>query len=55
MMKQRLISIVAFTLANLISAAAWSSNAVNIYSARHYQSDDKLYATFTKHTGIQVN
>ena len=28
---------------------------VNIYSARHYQSDDQLYAGFTMATGFQVN
>lgn len=28
---------------------------VNIYSARHYQSDEALYAEFTKTTGIRVN
>jgi len=28
---------------------------VNIYSARHYDSDDELYAAFTEATGIAVN
>ena len=28
---------------------------VNIFSARHYDSDDALYAEFTKETGIAVN
>lgn len=28
---------------------------VNVYSARHYQSDDQLYAAFTQATGITVN
>jgi iron(III) transport system substrate-binding protein len=28
---------------------------VNIYSARHYQTDEQLYAGFTKSTGIKVN
>ena len=31
------------------------SKALNLYSARHYQSDDLLYAEFTKQTGIKVN
>ncbi len=31
------------------------SQALNLYSARHYQSDDELYAEFTKQTGIKVN
>lgn len=28
---------------------------VNLYSARHYSSDDELYAEFTRQTGIKVN
>ena len=31
------------------------SNEVNIYSARHYESDIKLYKYFTDKTGIKVN
>lgn len=27
---------------------------INVYSARHYQSDDELYAAFTSATGIRV-
>ena len=40
-------------------AAAGSANAqeqvVNLYSARHYQTDEALYSNFTKSTGIKVN
>ncbi|NBU65813.1 MAG: extracellular solute-binding protein [Betaproteobacteria bacterium] len=46
---------ITWMFAGLLSASAWASSAVNIYSARHYQSDDKLYAAFSKRTGIQVN
>ena len=28
---------------------------VNVYSSRHYDSDDALYARFTEETGIRVN
>lgn len=31
------------------------SNELNIYSARHYQTDEALYADFTKATGIKIN
>lgn len=31
------------------------SKEVNLYSARHYASDDALYAEFTRQTGIKVN
>jgi iron(III) transport system substrate-binding protein len=39
----------------LPSPAQAQSNTLNLYSARHYQSDDLLYAEFTKQTGIKVN
>jgi iron(III) transport system substrate-binding protein len=29
--------------------------ALNLYSARHYQTDEALYADFTKQTGIRIN
>ena len=32
-----------------------SANEVNIFSARHYDSDVQLYEKFTKKTGIKVN
>ena len=31
------------------------ANEVNIFSARHYDSDVQLYEKFTAKTGIQVN
>jgi len=30
-------------------------NVLNLYSARHYQTDEALYANFTKATGIKIN
>ena len=32
-----------------------SSNEVNIYTSRHYDSDDQLYEDFRKETGIKIN
>ncbi len=40
--------------AGLIGSAA-AQGEVNIYSARHYQADEKLYAEFEERTGIEVN
>ena len=37
------------------SAAAAQEKVLNLYSARHYQTDEALYANFTKQTGIKVN
>ena len=28
---------------------------LNLYSSRHYQTDEALYANFTKQTGIKIN
>lgn len=43
----------------LILAAAASAtaqeNVLNLYSARHYQTDEQLYSNFTKQTGIKIN
>jgi iron(III) transport system substrate-binding protein len=39
----------------LSGAAAAQDKVVNLYSSRHYQTDEALYAGFTKKTGIQVN
>src|SRR6187401_2568801 len=31
------------------------NKTLNLYSARHYQTDEALYANFTKATGIKIN
>ena len=31
------------------------TSEVNVYTSRHYDSDDALYAEFTRETGIAVN
>lgn len=43
--------------ASLISSGAFaqSNQVLNLYSARHYQTDEALYANFTKQTGIKIN
>ncbi|WNL38479.1 Fe(3+) ABC transporter substrate-binding protein [Halomonas sp. PAMB 3232] len=37
------------------AAASAQADEVNIYSARHYDSDEVLYKAFTDETGIEVN
>lgn len=40
----------------LISSGAFAQEKVlNLYSARHYQTDEAPYANFTKQTGIKIN
>jgi iron(III) transport system substrate-binding protein len=49
--------------ATVAAAAVWliatsalaQEKTVNLYSARHYQTDEALYANFTKQTGIKIN
>lgn len=51
--------VTAFTGCLLIStfqmALAQAPSAINIYSARHYPTDEALYGDFTKLTGIKIN
>lgn len=35
--------------------AVAQEKVLNLYSARHYQTDEALYANFTKQTGIRIN
>lgn len=41
--------------AALLGSATAEENILNLYSARHYQTDEALYANFTKQTGIKIN
>ena len=51
-----------FTLSAIVLASALSSTfalaqdkVLNLYSARHYQTDEAMYAKFTETTGIKIN
>lgn len=52
-MTHRNILLVIFGLLFLISCS--ESEVVNIYSARHYDTDQHLYENFTEQTGIEIN
>ena len=54
----------ALPIRTLLSAIAFATAAtslcaeekvLNLYSARHYQTDEALYANFTRQTGIKIN
>jgi iron(III) transport system substrate-binding protein len=56
MIRRRTLALVA-TL-TLTSAATWAQapgGVLNLYSARHYQTDEALYQDFTRATGIRIN
>jgi iron(III) transport system substrate-binding protein len=54
-----LSSLKKLAIAVLATASVASANAqdkvLNLYSARHYSTDEALYTNFTKQTGIKVN
>ena len=38
-----------------VTAAQAQEKVLNLYSARHYQTDERLYENFTQQTGIKIN
>ncbi len=48
------LAAMAFVAGTSESAFA-QDKVLNLYSARHYQTDEALYANFTKATGIKIN
>jgi len=53
-MKPISLSALAFTLGLLAPVAQAQDAVLNLYSARHYPSDEALYSGFTKATGIRI-
>ena len=51
------ISKFALTAASLsVSLSAFAqTDILNLYSSRHYQTDEALYGNFTKTTGLKIN
>jgi iron(III) transport system substrate-binding protein len=46
---------VALAAVSFALVAAAQDKELNLYTARHYQTDEALYSNFTKATGIRVN
>ncbi|WP_355661064.1 Fe(3+) ABC transporter substrate-binding protein [Halomonas salifodinae] len=53
--RHRLATTIAMLMAGSAFASQVAADEVNIYSARHYDSDAILYQAFTEATGIEVN
>jgi iron(III) transport system substrate-binding protein len=49
------LALAAAALFGAVGSASAQEQVVNLYSARHYQTDEALYSNFTKATGIKVN
>ncbi len=47
--------VIAAVLSAAALGAAAQERVLNLYSSRHYQTDEALYAGFTKLTGIRIN
>lgn len=47
-------SVFAFIAATLASGA-YANGELNLYSSRHYDTDERLYSEFTEATGIKIN
>ena len=45
----------ALAVLALLPAAQAQEKVLNLYSARHYQTDEALYENFTKATGVRIN
>lgn len=45
----------AISLMATVSVTQAQEKVLNLYSARHYQTDELLYSNFTKQTGIKIN
>ena len=53
-MKLELLVLITALIASSYSAA-FAESEVNLYSSRHYDTDERLYSEFTEQTGITVN
>jgi len=53
--KRVVSSVTALVIACFFTATAAQEQAINLYSARHYSTDEALYTGFTKTTGIKIN
>ncbi len=52
---RRLLAALAFAGAAHAAPTVAADPVLNLYSARHYQTDEALYGDFTKRTGIRIN
>lgn len=51
----QIAAVLALSLVPLAAAHAAEEPVLNLYSARHYQTDEALYNNFTRTTGIRIN
>ena len=49
------VFLISLLAAGTVATVSAQEKVLNLYSARHYQTDEALYANFTKQTGIKIN
>ncbi len=54
-MRKLLTHVLALFVASTCSVTLAQDKVLNLYSARHYQTDEALYSNFTRQTGIRIN
>ena len=45
----------ALVLALAVPAAGWAQGELNLYSSRHYDTDERLYSDFEEQSGVTIN
>lgn len=55
MKKTTMILLASATVATAIASSAFAEGELNLYSSRHYDTDERLYSDFTEMTGITIN
>ncbi|WP_421725040.1 Fe(3+) ABC transporter substrate-binding protein [Bauldia sp.] len=48
-------SVLAITVAAFAVSSAYADGELNLYSSRHYDTDERLYSDFEEQTGIKIN
>lgn len=54
-MKSKLLALLLAGIGLWAGTAMAADTELNLYTARHYQTDEALYVNFTKKTGIKIN
>lgn len=55
MRKTTTVLLASATVATAIASSAFAEGELNLYSSRHYDTDERLYSDFTEMTGITIN
>ena len=55
MQMKRFLSVAMAAVIGGGASIAYADDVINLYSSRHYQTDERLYSDFEKATGIKIN